>query len=133
MATIKYSKQREAIRTFLMSRKDHPTAEVVYENVREEFPNISLGTVYRNLTFLVDNGQAVKVPCNDGSVHFDGNVSPHYHFQCTDCGSVIDLNCDCRQAEKEFYAAASRNFGGIIEGNVSFFFGKCECCAKSNP
>ena len=76
MATIKYSKQREAIRSFLMTRKDHPTAEVVYENVREEFPNISLGTVYRNLTFLVDKGQAVKVPCNDGSVHFDGNVSP---------------------------------------------------------
>lgn len=69
MATTKHSKQRDAIRNFLISRKDHPTAEVVYANVSKEFPNISLGTVYRNLSFLVDNGQAVKVPCDDGSVH----------------------------------------------------------------
>ena len=81
MATVKRSRQRDAIRSFLMSRKDHPTAEVVYDNVSKEFPNISLGTVYRNLTFLVDNGMAMKVPCSDGSVHFDGNVNPHYHFQ----------------------------------------------------
>lgn len=92
MATVKYSRQREAIKNFLMSRKDHPTAEVVYEHVLKAFPNISLGTVYRNLSFLVDNGQAVKVPCEDGSVHFDGNVMPHYHFQCTECGAVIDLD-----------------------------------------
>ena len=94
MATVKYSRQREAIKNFLMSRKDHPTAEVVYEHVLKAFPNISLGTVYRNLSFLVDNGQAVKVPCEDGSVHFDGNVMPHYHFQCTECGAVIDLDFD---------------------------------------
>lgn len=80
MAAIKHSRQRDAILTFLISRKDHPTAEVVYENVRREFPKISLGTVYRNLTLLVDMGHAVKVPCDDGSVHFDGNVSPHYHL-----------------------------------------------------
>ena len=55
MATTKHSKQRDAIYTFLMSRKDHPTAETVYANVIKEFPNISLGTVYRNLSFLVEN------------------------------------------------------------------------------
>ena len=49
MATTKHSKQRDAIRNFLISRKDHPTAEVVYANVSKEFPNISLGNVYRNL------------------------------------------------------------------------------------
>ena len=74
MAVIKHSKQRDAIHNFLMSRKDHPTAETVYANVIKEFPNISLGTVYRNLSFLVDNGMAVKVPCSDGSIHFDGNI-----------------------------------------------------------
>ena len=79
MATVKRSRQRDAIRSFLMSRKDHPTAEVVYDNVSKEFPNISLGTVYRNLTFLVDNGMAMKVPCSDGSVHFDSsNIWPMF-------------------------------------------------------
>ena len=94
MKTLKYSRQRESIKACLMSRKDHPTADALYTSIREQFPNISLGTVYRNLSFLVDNGQAVKVPCEDGSVHFDGNVMPHYHFQCTECGAVIDLDFD---------------------------------------
>lgn len=128
MSTTKHSKQRDAIKNFLMSRKDHPTAEVVYSNVIKEFPNISLGTVYRNLSFLVENGQAVKVPCNDGSVHFDGNIMPHYHFQCTECGALIDLDCDCEAEAQAFLAAAGENFQGSIAGNVSFFYGKCECC-----
>ena len=129
MATVKRSRQRDAIRSFLMSRKDHPTAEVVYDNVSKEFPNISLGTVYRNLTFLVDNGMAMKVPCSDGSVHFDGNVNPHYHFQCVNCGKVMDLNFDSREVEKNFNEAAAKNFDGTIQGNVTFFYGECpECC-----
>ena len=53
MAVVKRSRQREAIKEFLMSRKDHPTAEVVYEYVSKDFPNISLGTVYRNLFLLI--------------------------------------------------------------------------------
>lgn len=132
MATIKHSKQRDAIRNFLISRKDHPTAEVVYSHVIKDFPNISLGTVYRNLSFLVETGQAVKVPCNDGSVHFDGNVEPHYHFQCTECGSVMDLDFNSESIEQSFIDAASKNFGGSIEGNVTFFYGRCSDCIKKN-
>ena len=130
MATTKHSKQRDAIYTFLMSRKDHPTAETVYANVIKEFPNISLGTVYRNLSFLVENGMAIKVPCSDGSVHFDGNVNPHYHFQCTECGAVIDLEMDGKSQEKAFINSASKNFGGTIDGNVTFFYGKCTHCVN---
>lgn len=131
MGTSKRSKQRDAIKNFLISRKDHPTAEVVYAHVVKEFPNISLGTVYRNLTFLVDNNQAIKVPCNDGCVHFDGNVNPHYHFQCTECGAIIDMNFNSRPTEKAFIDAAAANFDGIIDGNVTFFYGKCAKCAKN--
>mgnify|MGYP004447069503 CR=1 FL=1 len=118
MATVKRSRQRDAIRSFLMSRKDHPTAEVVYDNVSKEFPNISLGT-------------AMKLPCSDGSVHFDGNVNPHYHFQCVNCGKVMDLNFDSREVEKNFNEAAAKNFDGTIQGNVTFFYGECpECIDK---
>lgn len=128
MTTTKHSRQRDAIKNFLMSRKDHPTAEVVYSNVRKEFPNISLGTVYRNLSFLVETGDAVKVPCRDGSVHFDGRVLPHYHFQCTECGALIDLDGDFSKAEEAFLCTAKTNFSGVIEGNISFFYGKCPHC-----
>ena len=56
MKAIKHSKQRDSIKTCLMGRRDHPTADAVYMSIREEFPNISLGTVYRNLNLLVELG-----------------------------------------------------------------------------
>ena len=92
--TLKYSRQREAIKDFLMTRNDHPTADVVYSNVRTEFPNISLGTVYRNLTLLADLGEIARLRVGDGVDHFDADTSPHYHFVCSDCGSVIDSEMD---------------------------------------
>lgn len=74
-----------------MSRKDHPTADVVYTFVKNDFPSISLGTVYRNLSFLVEHGEAVTVPCEDGFVHYDANTAPHLHFQCRKCKCLIDI------------------------------------------
>ena len=61
MATLKYSRQRESIKEFLMTRKDHPTADVVYENMKKIYPNISLGTVYRNLSLLSEIGEIQKL------------------------------------------------------------------------
>ena len=77
---IKYSRQREAILKDLQSRRDHPTADMVYESVRKEYPNISLGTVYRNLAFLTESGQVLKITTPAGADHFDGFISPHNHF-----------------------------------------------------
>ena len=58
---IKYSRQRESIVNFLASRTDHPTAETIYQNIKKEFPNISLGTVYRNLSLLEEIGEIIKI------------------------------------------------------------------------
>ena len=77
---LKYSRQREVIKDFLCTRKDHPTADVVYMNVRQQFPNISLGTVYRNLTLLSDMGEIIRLRVGDGVDHFDADTSPHNHF-----------------------------------------------------
>lgn len=62
MKTYNYSRQREAIYRFLLHRKDHPTAETIYQHVRQEYPRISLGTIYRNLSLLEETGQIQKVP-----------------------------------------------------------------------
>ena len=70
---LKRSKQRESIKKFLISRYDHPTAETVYMNIKEEFPNISLGTVYRNLSLLADIGEIQKLSTGIGPDRFDGN------------------------------------------------------------
>ena len=74
---LKHSRQRDSILEFLATRKDHPTADTVYMNVRRSFPNISLGTVYRNLTLLADIGEISRIRLGDGVDHFDYDTSPH--------------------------------------------------------
>ena len=124
---LKYSRQREVIKEFLKTRKDHPTADTVYMNVREQYPNISLGTVYRNLTLLADIGETQRLRVGDGVDHFDADVSPHYHFVCTECGSVIDLEMD---SIDNIIDIAGMNFDGKITGHVTYFYGYCGNCQK---
>ena len=128
MAAIKHSRQREMIKAFLKSRKDHPTADIVYMNVRQQNPNISLGTVYRNLTMLADMGEIRRLRVGDGVDHFDADTSPHYHFVCTECGAVIDLEMDSIEGITEL---AGAGFNGRIAGHVTYFYGSCGNCAKS--
>ncbi|MCM1063355.1 MAG: transcriptional repressor [Eubacterium sp.] len=127
MATLKYSRQRETIKNFLLTRKDHPTADIVYMNVRKQDPNISLGTVYRNLTLLADIGEISRLRVGDGVDHFDADTSPHYHFVCTECGSVTDLEMDSIESILE---VARTNFDGNIAGHVTHFYGTCGNCTK---
>ena len=68
---LKYSRQRESIKNFLVTRYDHPTAETVYMEIRKEFPNISLGTVYRNLSLLSEIGEIQKISSENGPDQLD--------------------------------------------------------------
>ena len=90
MTTLKHSRQRESIKSYLSGRKDHPTADMVYTSLREEFPNISLGTVYRNLSLLVELGEIKKLT-TDGADRYDAMTKPHSHFICRKCGCVLDV------------------------------------------
>lgn len=63
-----------------MTRKDHPTADMVYMNIKEEFPKISLGTVYRNLALLSERGEILKLSYEGGADHYDACTDPHYHL-----------------------------------------------------
>ncbi len=128
MAALKHSKQREMIKEFLMSRKDHPTADIVYMNVRQQNPSISLGTVYRNLTLLADLGEINRLRVGDGVDHFDADTSPHYHFVCTECGAVTDMKIDSIKSITEL---AGANFDGRIAGHVTYFYGVCGNCVKA--
>ena len=127
MVVRKHSKQRDMIMDFLMTRKDHPTAETVYLNVRELNPRISLGTVYRNLTLLADSGEILRLSVGENTDRFDADTSPHYHFICKDCGSVIDLDMDDIDYVTD---VASKRFKGKIAGHVTYFHGTCEKCTK---
>lgn len=123
--TLKYSRQREAIKDYLTSTDKHPTADTVYMNVREDFPNISLGTVYRNLNLLAELGDAIKISTGIGGDRFDGQVKPHYHFCCTHCGSVLDLHMEEIDLVNE---SARKVFDGIIDNHSTIFYGTCKSC-----
>lgn len=124
--TLKYSRQRESIKQYLASTNEHPTADTVYMHVKEEYPNISLGTVYRNLNLLTSLGEALKISDPDGADRFDGCVLPHSHFFCTECRKVLDLELDTEELLKKHIAASG--FDGIVESSRTIFYGKCSDC-----
>jgi len=124
-----YSKQRVAIKDFLMTRKDHPTAEVIYYGVRETIPNISLGTVYRNLAQLHEQGEILKLHLEDGFDHFDADTKPHNHFLCQKCGAVMDLTFHSDQ-EQSIDQLANQEFDGQITGHFIYFQGICSNCSE---
>ena len=116
MASLKYSRQREAIKDYLSSVTTHPTADTVYMHIKEEFPNISLGTVYRNLNLLADIGEAIKITTPDGGDRFDARTNPHYHFYCKCCKRMIDMDFDHMDKINHL---ASESFDGQIESHTT--------------
>ena len=91
---MKYSRQRESILNSLNEKLDHPTAEMVYNCVKKEQPNISLGTVYRNLNQLVEQGVLRRIATPVSGDRFDIRTDPHAHLLCARCGKVLDLEDD---------------------------------------
>ncbi|MHB1013625.1 MAG: Fur family transcriptional regulator, partial [Desulfobacteria bacterium] len=86
------TRQRGVILDILKVSNSHPTAETIYREARRVLPNISLGTVYRNLNFLRDQGTVREIrPCEGGSSRFDGVGTPHAHFHCVHCSALLDI------------------------------------------
>ncbi|SHN56075.1 Fur family transcriptional regulator [Desulfovibrio litoralis] len=85
------TKQRTVMLNVLKKLKTHPTADEVYHIVREQIPKISLGTVYRNLEILAENGEILKIENAGSQKRFDGDLSPHQHVRCTHCGRIGDI------------------------------------------
>jgi len=85
------SRQRDVVLDVVRSTMEHPTAEWVYRQARRHLPHISLGTVYRNLKRLADDGLVREVHTAGHPARFDGNTGRHYHIRCLGCGRVNDL------------------------------------------
>ena len=90
--TIRHSKKREAILDAIRSTTCHPSAEWVYQTLKPTHPDLSLGTVYRNLMFFRERGEIQSVGVVKGQERFDALVKPHSHFVCDCCGAVSDLH-----------------------------------------
>ena len=119
-------RKRNAIFECLCRSKSHPSAEAIYNELKPTIPDLSLGTVYRNLNLFREQGSVICVATVDGVERFDGNVSPHVHFICTDCNAVIDL--EDMTVPQSLTSAAERSCGGKVTECQLSFTGKCQSC-----
>lgn len=128
--TSKHFRKRDAILSCVRGTHIHPSAEWVYEHVKAEMPDISLATVYRNLSLFKDQGLIVSLGTVKGVERFDGNTQPHVHFICTECGCIVDL--PGISVPEELNAAVSRSSGGRVDSCQLTFTGLCGECRKIN-
>ena len=126
--TTKQFRKRNAILSYLQGVTNHPSAEMVFTELKQEIPDLSMGTVYRNLNLFKQQGLAVSVATVKGVERFDGNTEPHVHFICGQCDAVIDLmEMDVPESLK---ATAESCCGGQVENCQLNFTGLCKDCLE---
>ena len=124
------TRQRTLVLNAVKSSESHPNAEEIYNLVHEEMPNISLGTVYRNLSLLEQMGQVVRIPSEVGGDRFDGITKGHPHLVCSRCGKVFDLDCQIEK-ETDMVMQALEKCGQPIKKVCIIAVGLCEDCQKA--
>lgn len=123
---IRKTKQRDLILKTLRNTDTHPTADWIYEQVKKEMPNISLGTVYRNLGMLKDLGEIIELNYGSKYSRFDGNPENHYHFVCSECEKVMDIK-GC-PVDKEMERCVAQKNGVEVFFHRTEFYGLCNAC-----
>ncbi len=122
-----YSKQREIIYNLLLDCYTHPTAQQVYDMAIQVMPNISKGTVYRNLSQLVAEGMVRRIDVDEGEKRYDAHLQSHAHFRCTKCGRVDDVELKSLNSLYQDYVKTSSNKITTCE---VVMLGVCKDCSK---
>jgi Fur family peroxide stress response transcriptional regulator len=123
----KRSRQRDRIMEILQGTKSHPSADWLYDRLKKEFPNLSMGTVYRNLNILSEQGLIQKIDFGSTFNRFDADVSPHYHLICEKCSSVADIKLPIYDEINEKVEKMA-NFS--INRHRIEFYGLCKNCEE---
>ena len=128
----KHFRKRDAILSCLRQTTEHPTAEWIYTRLKSEYPDISLGTVYRNLALFKEQGLISSLGTVKGVERFDANTEPHVHFVCNCCSDIQDLMQ--MDAPQRLCGEVARHIGGQVDTCQLMFFGTCRrCLAKREP
>lgn len=126
--TKRQSAQKRMIGDVLM-RLDHPTASEVYEEIRRDYPQISLGTVYRNLGTMAGDGEILRLSFSDAPDRFDPNTHEHYHVACSRCGRIFDTDRTFPSALiAQLDRAVEESTGVRVENHTMIFTGICAAC-----
>lgn len=125
-----FSAKREAIYKAISSTNIHPSAEWIYEQLKPEIPDLSLGTVYRNISVFKQNGKIRSLGVFNGQERFDCDMSPHSHFVCETCFSIVDIPGGISFFDKNTYLYIEKECGVRVEGHSVIFRGKCRKCSR---
>lgn len=125
-AGIRPSVQRLAIYEYVKVNRTHPTADVVYDALRDELGSLSLTTVYNTLKLFVDAGLIAMLTIDDTFRCFDGDTSCHAHFRCENCGRIVDL-----KMRKDFLSLVDCLDGYDIKDAQLYLKGVCPLCRKN--
>ena len=120
-----YSRQRQLILDTLKAHVVHPTAEYLYEVLKEKGENISLATLYRNLNKLSDKDIIKKIDGLETSSHFDHNTHEHYHFICDECKRVFDIPFE---VAPDVASKTEQTTGFTVKGYDIAIHGICSEC-----
>lgn len=124
---LKLTPQRLAVYKYLMGTKEHPSAETIYKGIQEDYPTMSLATVYKALKTLVEVNLVQEINVGEGNFRYDGKTVPHAHIQCIDCGKVEDLE----SFDLDFLnTEASKHTNFRVISNKVYFYGVCPECDK---
>lgn len=124
---MRYSKQRKIILDIVLNANNHPDAKEIYELTKVKIPNISLGTVYRNLNNLEESGLIRKIILDNGNDRFDKTITEHNHLKCIICGKVVDINK--KISEDEIKEVENETCFKITNSSFNIN-GICKCCLK---
>ena len=119
--------QREAILDILRNADSHPTADMIYEEVKKIIPHISKGTVYRNLNILREMGEIAELNLSGTVSRFEGKQGNHYHFRCEKCGRVFDLD---EPVNVKLDKQVAEKTGFKVSYHQLEFRGLCKDCQK---
>lgn len=122
-----FSAKRQAILEVIRSTKCHPTAEWVHQKLKAQYPNISLGTIYRNIAQFKEDGLIISVGIVNGHERFDAYTASHGHFICKKCGCVLDIMND--YVTPEILSSAVKDINAVIESHELTFYGCCPQCS----
>jgi Fur family peroxide stress response transcriptional regulator len=124
----KVTTQRLAIYKFIHSRKDHPSADQIYHEMKKQYPTISLGTVYKTLHLLNDMGLLQELGFPEGSIRYDPNTNLHINIVCSKCGKIYDHKT---KNVKNLWAAVLSELDIEPKGQRIDIYYECDDC--KNP
>jgi Fur family peroxide stress response transcriptional regulator len=122
----RHSRQRERILELLRDSQAHPTANWLFDRLRKEFPRLSIGTVYRNIGILIEQGHLSRLAFGNTFDRLDANMRPHYHFLCDQCDAIIDLDLPIDRTLDTWLGEAK---GFVVRRHDLEFRGLCPRCA----